>query len=258
MAKTVLFIHGAWLTPDSWNGFMEPFKAAGYECIAPAWPYMDRPIDQLRNNPAPELKHLGVSDIVDHYAGIIATLPEQPILVGHSFGGLVVQRLLDRGLGIAGVAIDPAPPRGVLAAPAAVVTSLAVLGSWRGWAKVHSMSEKAFRKGFAGKLTPEQQTHYYRNNIVPAPGRIFFQAAFGAQTGVKFKNPARPPLFLTAGLEDKTVPPSMVRSNYKKQTRAGSPTELLELPGFCHFVMVQEGWQTVADKILTWLKSTAK
>lgn len=254
MAKTILFIHGAWLTPASWEGFMAPFKAEGYECIAPAWPYMDRPIEELRSDPAPELKHLGVGDIVDHYARIISTLPEQPILVGHSFGGLMVQLLLDRGFGVAGVAIDPAPPRGVLAAPGAIVTSLAVFSKWRGWAKVHTMSEQGFRKGFAGKLAPEQQREYYREYIVPAPGRIFFQAAFGAQTGVKYKNPARPPLMFTAGLEDKTVPPSMVRSNYKKQSRAGSPTELLELPGFCHFVMKQDGWQDVAAKILDWLK----
>lgn len=254
MAKTILFIHGAWLTPDSWEGFMEPFTAEGYECIAPAWPYMDRPVEQLRSNPAPELEHLGVGDIADHYARIISTLPEPPILLGHSFGGLMVQLLLNRGLGIAGVAIDPAPPRGVLAAPGAVITSLAVFSKWRGWARIHTMSEKGFRKGFGNNLTPQQQAECYEKYIVPAPGRIFFQAAIGAQTAVKYKNPERPPLMLTAGLEDRTVPASMVRSNYKKQAGAGSPTELLELPGFCHFVMKQDGWQDVAAKIIAWLK----
>lgn len=253
MTKTILFIHGAWLTADSWTGFMEPFKAAGYECIAPPWPYLDRPVAQLRSAPAPELAHLGVGDIVEHYDRIIATLPEPPILIGHSFGGLIVQRLLDRGRGVAGVAIDPAPPRGVLATPAAVINSLPVFFSWRGWAKIHTMSEKDFAKGFGNELTPEQQRAFYRDYVVPAPGRIFFQAAIGRQTGVRFKDPARPPLLITAGLLDKTVPASMVRSNFKKQLRAGSKTELLELPGFCHFVMVQDGWRDVAAKILQFI-----
>lgn len=237
---------------------MEPFREAGYDCIAPSWPYLDRPVEELRRDPAPELAKLGVGDIVDHFDRIISTLPEQPILIGHSFGGLIVQRLLDRGRGVAGVAIDPAPPRGVLATPAAVINSLPVFLSWRGWAKVHTMSEKDFAKGFANKLTPEQQRACYRDYVVPTPGRIFFQAAIGRQTGVNFKNPNRPPLLITAGLEDRTVPSSMVRSNFKKQSRAGSVTELLELPGFCHFVMVQDGWRDIAARILEFLKANAR
>jgi len=256
--KRILFVHGAWLTAASWTDFMEPFRAAGYECIAPPWPHLDRPAEELRRNPAPELAKLGISDIVDHYDRIIATLPEQPILIGHSFGGLIVQRLLDRGRGVAGVAIDPAPPRGVLATPAAVINSLPVFLSWRGWSKIHSMSEKNYAKGFANELTPDQQSATYRNYVVPTPGKIFFQAAFGIQSAVNFKNPHRPPLMITAGLSDKTVPPGMVRSNFKKQSRAGSKTELLELPGVCHFVMMQDGWRDVAAKILEFLSANTR
>src|SRR5690242_15344221 len=115
--RTVVFVHGAWVTPGCFDRFGMRFEARGHPCLAPAWPYDDRPVEELRADPAPELAHQGVTEIVDHYDRIVRAQPEPPILVGHSFGGLFVQMLLDRGLGAAGVALDPAPPRGVLAGP---------------------------------------------------------------------------------------------------------------------------------------------
>ena len=161
---------------------------------------------------------LGIAEIADHYARIAESLPEPPILVGHSFGGLIVELLLDRGIGVAGVAIDPAPPRGVLATPRAVLTGLPVLFSWRGWSRVHTMSEKNFRSGFANGLTPEQQTkHFFLEHVVPAPGRIVFQDALGIGTKIRYDNPDRAPLLLIGGTDDRTVPVGMVRSNYEVQ-----------------------------------------
>src|SRR4051812_42802483 len=172
MSRTIVFIHGAWLTPASWSPFKDEFESRGYTCIAPAWPYMDRPVEELRRAPAPELKTLGIGEILEHYAGIVQGLEEPPILIGHSFGGLIVQLLLDRGLGVAGVAVDPASPRWVLARPQAVITSLSIFTSWRGWQKIHTMSEQAFDKGFGNEMTPSEQREAYRSQIVPAPGRI--------------------------------------------------------------------------------------
>ena len=253
MTRTVLFIHGAWLTHASWDEFRAEFEKRGYQTVAPAWPYMDRSIKELRESPAPELNHLGIAEIADHYARIAESLPEPPILVGHSFGGLIVELLLDRGIGVAGVAIDPAPPRGVLATPRAVLTGLPVLFSWRGWSRVHTMSEKNFRSGFANGLTAEQQTRHYAEDVVPTPGRIVFQDALGIGTKIHYDNPDRAPLLLIGGTDDRTIPIGMVRSNHKKSQRAGSPTELIEYPGRCHYQMAQDGWEKVADNIIAWI-----
>ena len=114
-----MLIHGAWMTPLCWEGFIRRYESRGYHCIAPAWPYDDRPVAELRSSPAPELARVGFGELTDHYAGIIGALPEPPIIIGHSMGGLVAQQLIDRGLGSVGVAIDPAPPRGVFAGPRA-------------------------------------------------------------------------------------------------------------------------------------------
>ena len=113
-SKTLVFLHGAWVTPLCWEKFIPFFEAKGYTCHAPAWPHKDRSIDELRRNPAPELARLGITEIVDHYDRFVRRLDQPPILIGHSYGGLFVQMLFDRGLGAAGVAIDSAPPRGVL------------------------------------------------------------------------------------------------------------------------------------------------
>jgi pimeloyl-ACP methyl ester carboxylesterase len=112
MTNTVLFVHGAWLTPKAWDGWRSHFEAAGYKTVAPTWPHMDRPIDLLRKAPDPALEKLSVVEIVDHYAAEIAKLDEAPIIIGHSFGGLITMMLLDRGCGVAGAVLDPAPPRG--------------------------------------------------------------------------------------------------------------------------------------------------
>jgi alpha-beta hydrolase superfamily lysophospholipase len=257
VARAIVFIHGAWLSPVSWTAFMTEFTAKGYECQAPAWPYLDCPVSELRANPAPELAHLGITEIVDHYAKLISAFAQPPILIGHSFGGLIVQLLLDRGLGAAGVAIDPAPARGILAGPVTIKTGWPVLSTWKGWAKVHTMPETAFASGFGNALAAGEQHEAYRDFIVPAPGRIFFQAAFGIANKIHWNNPKRAPLLLTAGGLDRTVEPGMVRKNYKKASAAPSTTTLLELPGKCHFLMVQDGWRDVAAQILAWLDANA-
>ncbi len=251
MSRTVVFIHGAWMTPACWERFTGRYEARGWAVLAPPWPLEDRPIDELRAQPDPALAAIGVSEIVDHYAAVIAALPEPPLLVGHSFGGLFVQMLLDRGLGAAGVAIDPAPPRWVLATPKAICGSLSVLLTPFGWRKTLRMSFDAFSKTFANRVPADQQRAEYDRHIVPTPGRIFFQDAVGKGTGVRFNNPSRAPLLITAASDDLTVDPAMVRANFRKY-RGAALTDFHEFSGHSHFLIAEPGWGEVADYTLDW------
>lgn len=223
MTRTIVLIHGAWLTPLAWDGFRTRFEAAGYKVIAPPWPYMDRPVEDLRGAPHPDLASLGIKQIVDHYDAQIRGMDEPPILMGHSFGGLICQLLLDRGLGAVGVAFDPAPPRGVVPRLTTICTSAGVFFTWGFWRKVMRMSLKEFSTGFAQTLPEKDKAPAYERYIVPAPGRIFFQGAFGIDNGIAWKSPTRPPLLIIEGAEDRTADPAMVRSQFRKQSRAPSP-----------------------------------
>lgn len=255
MSKTVMFIHGAWLTPASFDQFRERYEAQGYTCVAPAWLYDDRPIAELRRSSPPGLAKLGITQIVDHYEKAIRALPEKPILMGHSFGGLIVQLLLDRGLGAAGVAIDPAPPRGVLAHPRAVWTSRSVFLTWNGWNRVLTMSQSAFNEGFGNLLPPAEQKAGYERHVIPTPGRVFYQAAFGIQTRVNYRNADRAPLLLTAGEQDRTVPLPMVRANFKKYRGSSAVTALKTFPNHSHWLIQEPGWEDVADYAIQWARS---
>ena len=182
MTKTVIFVHGAWLTPKAWDAWRAYFEAAGYQTVAPTWPHMDRPIDALRSSPDPALAKLNVVDIVDHYAAEIAKLDEPPIIIGHSFGGLITMMLLDRGCGVAGVVLDPAPPRGVIPGLRSILSALPVLTSWNGWNRVLTMSRNGFATTFANTLPAGVVDTEYDTYVVPAPGRPYFQAAPRSRT----------------------------------------------------------------------------
>ncbi|MGZ8641243.1 MAG: alpha/beta hydrolase [Actinomycetota bacterium] len=253
---TALFIHGAWVGPACWEPFIGRFEAAGYRCVAPAWPFDDRPIAELRARPATELAGVGVQEIVDHYEQIARTLPEPPVLIGHSFGGLFVQMLLDRGVGAAGVAIDPAPPRGVLPTPGAFRASFSVLRTWRGWRKVLTVSFDDFSWGFLHNLREDEQRRVYDAQVIPTPGRTFFQvgfAMFNSATRVNFRNDGRAPLLIIAGEKDRTVPAAMNRANLKKYRHSNAATDLREFPGRSHWLIAEPGWEEVADHAIDWL-----
>lgn len=252
MADTVMLIHGAWLTPSSWDRFRQRYEAAGLSVIAPPWPYLDRSVGELRRSPDPRLAKLGIAQIVDHYAELIEALSHPPILIGHSFGGLIVQLLADRGLGAAAIAIDPAPPFGVPAHPLAVWTSLGVFFAWNGWNRVLRMSLRGFSTGFAQTLPEAEKPYAYEKFVVPTPGRIFFQALLGIGAKVRWTNPDRPPLLLIAGEEDRTVPAPMVRSNYRKHLRSPVAAAYHQFPGRSHWLCNEDGWEEVADRALSW------
>ena len=176
--KTVVFIHGGWVTPACWDPFVSFFEARGYRCLAPAWPGKDRSVEAIRADPSP-LAGLGIAEIVDHYERIVRSLDEPPILIGHSFGGLFVQLLLDRGLGAAGIAIDSAAPKGVFAfEPTSLLSLGRILLIPFGWRKVVRWSYREYRYAFVHTMTADEQRAIWDSQIVPDSGRPFFEAGF--------------------------------------------------------------------------------
>ncbi|MBO9712003.1 alpha/beta fold hydrolase [Sphingomonas sp.] len=252
MTGTVMLIHGAWLTPSAWDRFRQRYEAAGMTVSAPPWPYLDRSIDALRSSPDPGLARLGIAELVDHYAALIEALPHPPILIGHSFGGLVVQLLADRGLGSAAVAIDPAPAFGVPPHPLAFWTSLPVFAAWNGWNRVLRMSERGFATGFAQTLPEAEKPYAYEKYIVPTPGRIFFQVLLGTGNRIRWANPDRPPLLLIAGEKDRTAPATTVHAAYRRHLRSPALTGYHEFSGRSHWLCNEAGWEEVADRALAW------
>ncbi len=251
--KTVVFIHGAWMVPASWDNFRKSFEAAGFTTHAPAWPYLDSaPPEELRRNPPAALGGLSVGEIVDHYQSFITGLPEKPLIVGHSFGGLFTQILLDRGFGWAGVAIDPAPIAGVVPGAASFAAAAPVLLRWKGWELPFLLSREAFAASFANAAPPELQNEAYDKLVVPAPGRIFYDNAFWIGTGV---HPARraQPLLITAAEKDRTVTPFTAMGAFNRQKSSPAETDFKYFPGHSHFLIGEPGWEDVANYILRWV-----
>jgi pimeloyl-ACP methyl ester carboxylesterase len=252
---TIVLVHGAWMNPASWGGWKARYEARGHTVLAPAWPHDDRPPAELRAQPAPELARIGIGEIVDHYDAVVRALPEPPILVGHSFGGLFVQMLLGRGLGRVGVAIHPAPPRGVQPTLDAIRAGLPVLATFRPGSRVHTMSFADFRWGWVHTLPEADQRAAYDAFVVPTPGRPYVQAAaapFTRTLAVDFAKPDRAPLLIVAGGLDRTVSASMNRQNYELYAASPALRAYREWPERTHFTIGQPGWEEVADAVLAW------
>jgi len=258
MARTIVFIHGAWVSVTCWDKFVGFFEGKGYKCIAPAWPYKDQHAAQLRKNPPAGLAGLGIKEIVGHYSGIIKGLEERPILIGHSFGGLFVQMLLDQGLGAAGVAIDSAPPKGVFPFYwTSLRSNIAVFGKLGSWKKTVRISLKNFQYAFVNTLPEAEQRAAYEIYVVPETGRIFYQAGlamFNNITRVNFKNDKRGPLLLTAGTADRICTVAQVKSNYRKYKGSRAVTNYKEFEGRGHWIIAERGWEEVAGYIADWVE----
>ncbi|HTT38736.1 MAG TPA: alpha/beta hydrolase [Burkholderiales bacterium] len=258
MTKTVMLVHGAWLGPECWELFRGHYESQGYTCMTPAWPFEDATVSELRRQQHPELAKLTIGKIVDHHEQLIRALPQPPLLIGHSFGGLFVQMLLDRGLGAAGVAIDPAPPRGVFPTPLVLYGALPIFLAWRGWSRVLSMTLPQFAWSFMHLSSPEEQRAAYERYVIPTPGRLYYQAAFGIGNGVNWKNPNRAPLLLIAGEKDRTVARSMVETNYRKQQRSPATTEYKLFPDRTHWLIADSRWKELADYAIRWAAEHAR
>jgi pimeloyl-ACP methyl ester carboxylesterase len=262
MTDTIVLIHGAWMTPRSWEPFREFYEASGYHVLTPAWPHLDAEVEDLRRDPS-AMAGLGVQEIVDHYETLIKQLDTPPIIMGHSFGGLYVQMLLDRGLGAAGVAIDAAAPKGVLRLPLAQIRSISpVLRNPWNYGRPVALNFKQFKYAFANTMSEQAARDQFELNAVPTPGRIFFEAGLAnlnprASTKVNYRNEARAPLLLISGGDDHTIPAAVNRSNLAKYRRSGAITNYAEFPGRSHLTLAQDGWEEVATHALTWAQEQA-
>jgi len=256
-SKTIVLIHGLWMTPRSWEKFRKYYEVRGFRVVAPAWPRLKGDVEGARRDPS-SLDGLGVMEIADYYEKIIRALPAPPILMGHSFGGLIVQILLDRGLGSAGVAIDSVAPQGVLSLPLAALKSASpVLLSPANYFGTVPLTFPEFQYAFANTMSEVEAIEAYERYAVPGPGRPIFQAASAninpfAATRVNFRNGKRAPLLLISGSEDHQIPASLNRENYRKYARSKAVTDYKEFPGRSHLIIAQQGWQEVAEYALAW------
>jgi alpha-beta hydrolase superfamily lysophospholipase len=255
----VVFIHGLWLHADSWSAWVDLFREAGYEPTAPGWPGDGDTIEDTRAHPERMAGH-GVDDVVRHYAGIISGIRTKPIVIGHSFGGLIVQRLLGQDVAAAGVAIDPAPIKGVVfLPPSALRVASIVLRNPANKKKTVALNAKQFRYGFGNALSEAESAELFERWTIPSPGKPLFEAASANLSShspamVNTGNARRGPLLLTAGGADRTVPPSTVKATLKQYRKSSAVTELREFPGKGHSLVVDSGWHEVADSVLAWLE----
>lgn len=253
---TVVFIHGLWMTPRSWEKWTERYEARGYKTIAPAWPGMEGEVEALNADPFP-IADLDIDQIVDHYTRIIGELDKPPIIMGHSLGGTVLQVLLDRGLGAAGVGIAPGTVKGVPDLP--LSTLRATLPALRNPFKRHSavpLSAKEFHYAFANTLSREESDEIYDRYHVPCAVNVLREAAFAslhrdAPTKVDFANDDRAPLLFLTFEHDHIIPPEVGRHNAEKYSGSQAVTEFQEYLGRPHFPGAP-GYEEVADHAIEW------
>ena len=255
-SQPIVLIHGMWMTPRSWDNWVDHYADRGYRAIAPGWPGVKDP-EETRRNPS-ALKGLGIKKVVDYYEEIIRGLDRPPIIIGHSFGGIFTQLLLDRGLGTAGVAVGTGAPKGVLLLPASTLrAALPALKNPFNRNGLCPLTEKQFRWRFTNTLTQEESDAIYKEHYIPGTNRAFFEAAFAATSGnspaaVDYSNPKRAPLLLMCGSADHISPPSVNKTLLKLQSKAPSATELKVYPGRPHFMAGMDGWEELADYALNW------
>ncbi|HEY0363155.1 MAG TPA: alpha/beta hydrolase [Solirubrobacteraceae bacterium] len=257
--QPVVFIHGLWLLPSSWDRWAAVFEEAGYTALSPGWP--DDPDTVEEANAHPEVfAHKTVGQVADHFADVVGRLDKKPAVIGHSFGGLLTQIVAGRGLSAASVAIDPAPFRGVLPLPISALKSASpVLSNPANRNRAVPLTYEQFRFGFANAVTEDEAKQLYDAYAVPAPGAPLFQAATAnlnpwTEAKVNSKNPARGPLLIISGEKDNTVPWSIANASYKKQKRNEAVTEITEIKGRGHALTIDSGWREVADTALAFVK----
>jgi pimeloyl-ACP methyl ester carboxylesterase len=253
MTKTIVLVHGAWLNSKAWESWKSRFEARGYTVLTPDWPGDEGDPVELKANVRKELTKYGPKEIVAHYERIIRALPESPIIIGHSAGGVWTQHLLDRGLGVAGVAIDPAPTPGIGVPLTAAISALPVLGDPFSGGKVVSMTKKFFAERFANGLPRDQVDAHFARYIVPTAGKVYWDGITAGGAGpIKWGSKTRAPLLLIGGGIDLIAPTSMTKAIYNKQKHAKSLTELKIYDDRSHYLCAEPGWEEVADYALAW------
>ncbi|GAA2594980.1 alpha/beta fold hydrolase [Winogradskya consettensis] len=260
--RPVVFIHGLWLLPSSWDRWAQVFADAGYAPVSPGWP--DDPETVEEANAHPEVfAGKSVGDVADHYSDVIKQLDRKPAVIGHSFGGLLTMIVAGRGLAAASVAIDSAPFRGVLPLPlSALKASAPVLGNPLNRHRAIPLTYDQFRFAFASSVSEEEAQELYRTYAVPASGTPLFQAAAAnlnpwTEAKADYRNPGRGPLLIIEGLADNTSPPAINRAAYKLQSGNEGVTEIASIPERGHSITIDSGWREVCDTALSFIRRYA-
>jgi pimeloyl-ACP methyl ester carboxylesterase len=255
----VVFVHGLWLLPRSWDRWATVFDEAGYAPVTPGWPDDPDTVDEAKAHPE-VFAHKTIAQVADHYAEVIGKLKKKPAVIGHSFGGLMTQIIAGRGLSAVSVAIDPAPFRGVLPLPYSSLKSASpVLGNPANRNRAIPLTYEQFRYGWANALSEDEAKQLYETYSVPASGVPLFQAAAAnlnpwTEAKVDTKNPDRGPLLIISGEKDHTVPWAIANASYKQQQHNKGVTEIVEMPNRGHALVIDNGWHEVADKALAFVK----
>lgn len=257
----IVLIHGLWMTPKSWDTWAQRFRDAGHEVIVPGWPGIDdRDVEDIRENPE-ALKGVGLKQIVDHYEGIIRTLPGKPIIIGHSFGGVITQMLADRGLGAAYVGVAPGQTAGITTLPLSTLrTGFPILANPFGRNGAKPLSKSHFHFTFGNDLPRAESDRLWEKYAVNSYNRVFFEGVssvldeMGGVTRVDYDRTDRAPLLVITGEIDHVVPPAIGRAIVKKYRSGGSPAvvEYREYPGRTHRLVSQDSWEQIADETLEW------
>jgi pimeloyl-ACP methyl ester carboxylesterase len=258
--QPVVFVHGLWLIGNSWDNFASFYAEAGYAPVVVGWPDDPETTEEARENPD-AFAGKGVADIADHAQAVIELLDKKPVIIGHSFGGLLVQILAGRGLAAATVSISPAPYRGVLPLPyAALKSSFPVLHNPANSHRAVALTEDQFRYSFGNAVPEEESKALYEKYSVAGPGKPLFQAASAnfnpwTEAKVDHDNPERGPLLIVGGTKDQTVPPPIYKASHKIQDHNEGVTEFFEFEGRGHSLAMDSGWKDVAEKSLEFVKA---
>jgi non-heme chloroperoxidase len=259
----VVFIHGLWLLPSSWDRWAKLFEDAGYTALTPGWPDDPETVAEAKAHPE-VFAGKTVGQVADHFSEVIGQLEKKPAVMGHSFGGLLTQIVAGRGLSAASVAIDPAPFRGVLPLPiSALRVANAVLHNPLNWNRAVPLTYDQFRYGFANAVSEDEAKELYESFSVPTSGAPLFQAATAnlnpwTEAKVDTKNPKRGPLLITSGAKDHTVPPAIAKASFKRQKKNEGVTEFVSFPGRGHALVIDSGWRDVAEAALAFVQRFVK
>jgi non-heme chloroperoxidase len=254
-----VFVHGLWLLPSSWDRWAEMFEAAGYCAVQPGWPDDPDTVEEARAHPE-VFARKSVGQIADHFEAVIRKLDKKPVVIGHSFGGLLTEILAGRGCAAVSVAIDAAPFRGVLPLPvSALRAGSAVLRNPANRHRAVPLTYEQFRYSFTNALDEDEAKALYEEFAVPGSGEPIFQAAAAnlnpwTEAKVDSKNPERGPLLIISGELDHTVPWAIANASYKREKRNEGVTEIVEMKGRGHSLVIDNGWREVAQTALDFVK----
>ncbi len=262
-SKTILLVHGLWVTPRSWEKFKSYYEARGYNVVAPAWPGVQGDVEGMQRD-ASSFNGIGIEQVVAHYTKVIQALPEKPIIIGHSYGGLITQLLNDRGLAAAAVAVDSVPPKGIKLLPFSTIEALtpALLNPFTA-KRTYAMPFARWWRVFANVLSESEARAAYKRYAIAAPGKAIFQAALsnvtpGSLATVNFKNPNRAPLLVIGGERDVIMPASLSRKIFKRHSASPVKTGYKEFAGRSHFLVGENGWEEVAEYAVEWAERASE